>query len=126
MDYSAKIASVRARIEELRKIKDILFDIEDTVCAIEKEVSDTDKSLPPDEEIAAMPGGEEKEQIRHLIDLDNQAFALIDEILGPPEDEMTGMPQGTAFSPVARGNGTVSLDEALSRMLADSSKKSAS
>lgn len=126
MDYSAKIASVRARIEELRKIKDILFDIEDTVCAIEKEVSDTDKSLPSDEEIAAMPGGEEKEQIRHLIDLDNQAFALIDEILGPPEDEVTGMPQGTAFSPVARGNGTVSLDEALSRMLADSSKKSAS
>lgn len=126
MDYSQKIDAVRSRIDELRRIKEILVEIEDTVYSIEKELSSIDTVLPSDSEIASMPSGEEKAQILHLIDLDNEAFDLIDEILGPPEDAVTGQPEGTAFSPEARGNKVISLDEALSGMIRPGGKNKAS
>lgn len=116
MDYEAKIKLVQDFIEELKQIKDMLFQVENEVCLVEKDISDIDASLPSDRDIARMPAGLEKEQIQHLIDLNAQAFGLIDEILGPPDDEMTGEPEGTQFSPEARGNGTISLDEILAKM----------
>ena len=124
MDWSRKIEATKARIEELRKMKDILYQIEDAVCDIEREISRTDGSIPQDKVIDAMPAGAEKEQILHLIDLENEAFGLIDEILGPPDDDITSMPQGKAYSPEARG--TVSLDEALSHMIKHGGKHNAS
>lgn len=116
MDYGKKIKLVKDFIEELTQIKEVLFQIENEVCMVEKDISDIDSSLPSDREIALMPSGAEKEQIQHLVDLDSQAFGLIDEILGPPEDELTGAPEGTQFSPEARGTGDISLEAILANM----------
>lgn len=115
MDYSKKIESVRKRIEELNQIKELLYNIEDTVYSIEKEVSALDNSLPSDKEVRSMGAGTEKEQLLHLIDLLSQSYGLIDEILGPPEDQVTGEPAGSAFTPEARGNSNteISIDEIL-------------
>mgnify|MGYP003295775811 CR=1 FL=1 len=118
MDYELKIKLVKDFIEELKQIKELLIQVENEVCMVEKDISDIDSALPSDKDIAAMPAGVEKEQIQHLIDLNNQAFNIIDEILGPPEDEMTGEPEGTRFSPEARGNGDISLDAILANMKA--------
>lgn len=118
MDYELKIKLVKDFIEELKQIKELLIQVENEVCMVEKDISDIDSALPSDKDIAAMPAGIEKEQIQHLIDLNNQAFNIIDEILGPPEDEMTGEPEGTRFSPEARGNGDISLDAILANMKA--------
>lgn len=117
MDFSKQIEFVSARIEDLRKIKEILYGIEDTICGIEKEVSDIDASLPSDAEIFAMPDGPQKQQINGLIDLNEEAFALIDELIGPPQDELTGEPEGTAYSPEARGTREISLDDILGQMV---------
>lgn len=117
MDFTKQLSSIRERVAELQQIRDVLVQIEDTVCAIEKEVSDIDSKLPSDDEIDTMPEGKEKEDLLELIELDNEAFRLVDEILGPPEDELTGDPQGTAYSPEARGMKTISLDEVLSQMM---------
>lgn len=116
MDYGQKIKLVQDFIEELKQIKEVLFQIENEVCLVEKEISDLDAALPSDKDIAKMPSGVEKERILHLIDLNNQAFNMIDEILGPPEDEMTGEPEGTKFSPEARGSGEISIDAILTNM----------
>lgn len=116
MDYEKKIKLVKDFIAELRQIKDVLFQIENEVCMVEKDISDIDAALPSDREIASMPAGVEKEQILHLLDLDGQAFSLIDEILGPPDDELTGAPEGTQFSPEARGTGDISLEAILANM----------
>lgn len=118
MDYELKIKLVKDFIEELKQIKELLIQVENEVCMVEKDISDIDSALPSDKDIAAMPAGVEKEQIQHLIDLNNQAFNIIDEILGPPEDEMTGEPEGTRFSPEARGNSDISLDAILANMKA--------
>lgn len=118
MDYELKIKLVKDFIEELKQIKELLIQVENEVCMVEKDISDIDSALPSDKDIAAMPAGVEKEQIQHLIDLNKQAFNIIDEILGPPEDEMTGEPEGTRFSPEARGNGDISLDAILANMKA--------
>ena len=117
MDFTKQLSSIRERVAELQQIRDVLVQIEDTVCAIEKEVSDIDSKLPSDDEIDTMPEGKEKDDVLELIELDNEAFRLVDEILGPPEDELTGDPQGTAYSPEARGMKTISLDEVLSQMM---------
>lgn len=116
MDYGLKIKLVQDFIEELKQIKEVLFQIENEVCLVEKEISDLDAALPSDKDIAKMPAGGEKEQLLHLIDLNEQAFSIVDEILGPPDDEVTGEPEGTRFSPEARGTGDISLDAILSNM----------
>lgn len=116
MDYGLKIKLVQDFIEELKQIKEVLFQIENEVCLVEKEISDLDAALPSDKDIAKMPAGVEKEQLLHLIDLNEQAFNIVDEILGPPDDEVTGEPEGTRFSPEARGTGDISLDAILSNM----------
>ena len=48
--------------------------------------------------------GEQRAQAEHALDLLEETFGLIDEILGPPEDELTGEPVGTPMDPVARGS----------------------
>ena len=36
-----------------------------------------------------MPDGAEKQQLLQLFDLNDEAYDLIDEILGPPEDDFS-------------------------------------
>lgn len=120
MDYSAKIQSVKEKIEELRQIKDLLYNIEDSICSVENELCAVDESLPSDNDIAKMKPGAEKEQILHLLDLTREGLSLVDELLGPPTDE-NGEKMGSAYSPEARGNnsGEVSLDEVLKSFRTD-------
>ncbi|MBQ7268727.1 MAG: hypothetical protein IJS62_02610 [Bacteroidales bacterium] len=111
--YSNEIKKVRAMIEELGKVRELVEDLQNGVVVIENELNSLDASLPGDAEIAVMPEGNAKTQLTKLLNLLSEAYAAVDDILGAPEDEMTGEPVGTAFSPEARGNSgsDLSLDE---------------
>ena len=100
--YNRKVTRVRSDIKDLKAMLEHLEMIQGIVCDMEKELSDIDKELPSEEAIDAMPEGKEKEQIVHLCELLQEAFNLIDEILGAPEEEeKTG------------GNGMFSLEDLL-------------
>ncbi len=114
MDYSAKINALQKTIQTLRDIKEMLYATEQRVLELEKEVCAIDDALPDDAHTRAMPDGAEKEQILHLYDLADTAYRLIDEVLGPPDDENGN----TAYTPEARGNAPseISLEEILRQM----------
>ncbi|MBO7511011.1 MAG: hypothetical protein J6T35_07485 [Bacteroidales bacterium] len=77
--------------------------IQGMVCDMEKELSAIDRELPSEDAINAMPEGKEKEQITHLCELLQEAFNLIDEILGAPEED----------EDKTEGNGIFSIDDLL-------------
>lgn len=116
--YSNEIKNVKAWLEELEKIRELIGDLQENTVSIENDLSALDNALPTDKEIAVMPENNEKKQLLKLLDLLREAFAQVDEILGAPEDEMTGEPVGTAFSPEARGNSanSLSLDELMQQI----------
>ena len=101
--YNKKVTRVRSDIKDLKAMLDHLEMIQGIVCDMEKELSDIDKELPSEEAIDAMPEGKEKEQIVHLCELLQEAFNLIDEILGAPEEE----------EEKTQGNGMFSLEDLL-------------
>jgi hypothetical protein len=111
--YSTEIKNVKSRLGELSRIRELMEDLQDAVMAIEAELNKLDASLPGDAEIAVMPEGSAKKQLIKLLNLLNEAYGEIDVMLGAPEDELTGQPVGTAFSPEARGNSAsdMSLEE---------------
>ena len=100
--YNKKLSQIRSSIKDLKMMVNHLELIQNLVCDIEKELSIIDQELPSEEEINAMPEGKEKEQITHLCELMQEAFDLIDEILGAPEEEEK-----------TEGNGIFSLDDLL-------------
>ena len=81
-------------MDHLEMIQGIVYDME-------KDLTSIDQELPSEEEIHAMPEGKEKEQLNHLSELLQEAFNLLDEILGAPEEEKP------------EGNGVFSLDDLL-------------
>ena len=89
MRYTKEIKRVQKLIADLKRIHEILTQVEDTVLAIEQEVTDIDNALPEDSEVHAMPESNEKKQLLQLFDLNDEAYDLIDEILGPPEDDFS-------------------------------------
>ena len=89
MRYTKEIKRVQKLIADLKRIGEILTQVEDTVLAIEQEVTDIDNALPEDVEVHAMPDGTEKKQILQLFELNDEAYDLIDEILRPPEEEIS-------------------------------------
>ncbi len=89
MKYTKETKRVQKMISDLKRIQEILNQVEDTVLGIEQEVTDIDNALPGDTEFAAMPDGPEKQQLSQLFDLNDEAYDLIDEILGPPEEEIS-------------------------------------
>lgn len=95
MDYSLKIQQLKEHISNLGDIKKTLLTIEEFIARTEQEITVIDESLPTEEQVLAMPGGAEREQILHLFDLIDQAYAIVDELLGPPEDG----PDTTAETP---------------------------
>lgn len=135
MDYTAKIQQVRKRLEELRKIREALYGLEETLCAIENEICVVDESLPSDAEVAAMPACREKKQIETLFELDDQAFDIIDEILGPPDGDFSGDSDGgftgglngdfpgSAPAGHSASGRTISLDDVLRQYGPASTKK---
>lgn len=103
--YNKKISKVQSVIKDLKDVLEHLEMIQDIVCGMEKDLSEIDRELPSDEELDAMPEGKEKEQISHLCELLQEAFGLVDEILGAPEEE--NKPES---------NGIFSLEELLKMM----------
>lgn len=123
MDYSAQIKTLQAAIAELRQIKEFLLTVEDAAMSIEDELCRMDKVLPLETELDSIKDPSEREQASHANDLLKEAFTLIDEVLGPPDDEMTGDPVGTAYIPEAKGNDdgkTISIDDILAQIKASS------
>ena len=82
MKYTKDIKRVQKMISDLTQV-------EDAVLGIEQEVTDIDNALPGDTEFAAMADGPEKQELSRLFDLNDEAYDLIDEILGPPEEEIS-------------------------------------
>ena len=78
MDYKAKTAELKAQILRLAQIKEQLYSLEEEVLAIEKSVCTTDEQI----------GDSYSRSDEKLIELCERAYALIDELLGPPEDEL--------------------------------------
>lgn len=125
--YSSEIKNVKTWLEELSRIRELMEDLQNGVVAIENDLNALDAALPGDAEIAAMPEGSAKSQLVKLLNLLNEAYQEVDDMLGAPEDELTGQPVGTAFSPEARGNSgsDLSLDE-LMRQIQQFRSKTAS
>ena len=103
MGYADDIKTLQDSIKRLQEIKEVLYAVEDVALDVEKGVSDIDARLPMREDLGKLADKEQRAQAEHALDLLDQAFALIDEILGPPEYELTGEPVGTPMDPVARG-----------------------
>lgn len=125
MDYSKTAQKVMARIAELKNLKEQLCSIEERVVAIENEICAIDESLPSDEELSRMLPGETRRRIMEVIDLDEEAFSVIDDILGPAGEGMEDAHQENVFSPEARGVRSISLEDALAK-LTPSGKNNAS
>jgi len=103
-NFTEDIQTLQGSIKRLQEIKEVLYAVEDVALEVERKVSDIDARIPLRENIPQIPDGEQRAQAEHALDLLEETFALIDEILGPPEDEMTGEPVGTPMDPVARGS----------------------
>ena len=103
MGYADDIKTLQDSIKRLQEIKEVLYAVEEVALDVEKGVSDIDARLPMREDLGKLADKEQRAQAEHALDLLDQAFALIDEILGPPEDELTGESVGTPMDPVARG-----------------------
>ena len=78
--------------------------MEDVALEVERSVSEIDARIPLRENMSQIQDETQRAQAEHALDLLEETFALIDEILGPPEDEMTGEPVGTPMDPIARGS----------------------
>lgn len=102
MKYSKEIKRVQKMTEDLKRIQEILYHVEETVLAIEQEVTDIDNALPSDEDILLMPDGPEKKQIQRLIGLNDEAFGMIDDILGAPEEEEISVEEMLRQFPASR------------------------
>jgi hypothetical protein len=102
--YADDIKTLQESIKRLQEIKEVLYAVEDVALDVERSVSEIDARIPLRENLPQIKDGEQRAQAEHALDLLEQTFALIDEILGPPEDELTGEPVGTPMDPVARGS----------------------
>ena len=102
--YTDDIKTLQDSIKRLQEIKEVLYAVEEVALDVERGVSEIDARIPLREELYKIKDDEQRAQAEHALDLLDQTFALIDEILGPPEDEMTGEPVGTPMDPVARGS----------------------
>ena len=102
--YAEDIKTLQESIRRLQEIKDVLYAVEEVALEVERRVSEIDARIPLRETLGEIKDGEQRAQAEHALDLLEETFSLIDEILGPPEDELTGEPVGTPMDPVARGS----------------------
>ena len=87
MSYSKQIKKVNEAIEELESIATLLDSIEGKVVSIEEAITSLDNALPDNDEYDSMKEGPRKKELRQLFDLLGEAYKLIDDILGPPEND---------------------------------------
>lgn len=102
--YSDDIKTLQDSIKRLQEIKEVLYAVEDVALEVERGVSEIDARIPLRENLHEIKDETQRAQAAHALDLLEETFSLIDEILGPPEDELTGEPVGTPMDPVARGS----------------------
>ena len=102
--YSDDIKTLQDSIKRLQEIKEVLYAVEDVALDVERRVSEIDARIPLREDLGQIKDAEQRALAEHAMDLLEETFGLIDEILGPPEDEVTGEPVGTPMDPVARGS----------------------
>ena len=102
--FTDDIKKLQESIQRLNQIKEVLYAVEDVALEVERSVSEIDARIPLRENLSQIKDGEQRAQAEHALDLLEETFGLIDEILGPPEDELTGEPVGTPMDPVARGS----------------------
>jgi len=113
MAYKKEIEILSKDIAQLNEIKEAIADLESRVMTIEKTVCAIDETIPSDAKIDAMAPGPEKEDILHALSLAKEAYDLIDEILGPPQQPGDAAMEDLAIMPQARGNDAISLEAAL-------------
>ncbi len=87
MDYSTRIALLQDAVNQLRHIKETLLKTGDTICSIEDRVGEIESSLPAD--ASAIDDPTEREQVSHAEDLISEAYALVDDMIGPPEEQQS-------------------------------------
>ena len=102
--FSHDIKFLQDYLRRLREIKEVLYAAEEVAIDVERGVSEIDARIPLREKLDEITDAAERAEAEHALDLLDEAFALIDEILGPPDDELTGEPVGTPMDPVARGS----------------------
>ena len=102
--YADDIKTLQDSIKRLQEIKDVLYAVEEVALEVERGVSEIDARIPLRENLHEIKDETQRAQAAHALDLLEETFSLIDEILGPPEDEITGEPVGTPMDPVARGS----------------------
>ncbi len=102
--FSNDIRFLQDCLRRLREIKEVLYAAEEVAINVERGVSEIDARIPLREKLDEITDAAERAEAEHALDLLDEAFTLIDEILGPPDDEITGEPVGTPMDPVARGS----------------------
>ncbi len=95
MYYHDEIEFVKESIKDLKNIMGFLHEMEDAVYAIEKNIAEIDESLPDEETLAAMKEDDYKKEVLELIEQMKEAYQLIDDILGEPEEEPEEAEDGT-------------------------------
>lgn len=105
MYYHDEIEFVKESIKDLKNIMGFLHEMEDAVYAIEKNIAEIDESLPDEETLAAMKEDDYKKEILELIEQMKEAYQLIDDILGEPEEGPEEGPEEAA------DGGTLHFDE---------------
>lgn len=123
--YADDIRHLQESIKRLQEIKEVLYAAEDVALEVERGISEIDARLPRREDLPRIADGEQRAQADHALDLLEESFTLIDEILGPPDDELTGEPVGTPMDPVARGaqSSELRLEDFLRNYRPDSKNK---
>lgn len=87
MKFSKEIKTIEEAIVQLKQIGSILDTIETTVLEIEDSLCDIDESVPHVELEPQKFTEAEKKEYDKLVNSLSEAYSLIDEILGPPDEE---------------------------------------
>lgn len=87
MKFSKEIKSIEEAITQLKQIGSILDTIEATVLEIEDNLCDIDESVPHVELEPEKFSEDDRKAYDQLVNSLSEAYSLIDEILGPPDEE---------------------------------------
>lgn len=101
--YKKQLQKLEEHVQELKQFIEILDEVENSVMTIEREVVAIDESLPKDREIRSIKNHLQRKELNHVLDVLDEAYNLIDQILGPAFEDGENEPKGVALTPEARG-----------------------
>ena len=81
--YADDIKTLQESIKRLQEIKEVLYAVEDVALEVERGVSEIDARIPLRENLAQIQDETQRAQAAHALDLLEETFGLIDEILRP-------------------------------------------